>query len=252
MLTGTLFSIEEFAVNDGPGIRTTVFLKGCPLRCEWCHNPEGQGFRPEVMHRPGRDETCGYTLSSEALAARLRRDAAFFRETGGGVTFTGGEPLAQPDFLLEVMQLLGPEVHQAVETSGFAPGPVFDRVVAAADYLLFDIKAAAPALHRRCTGVDNALILANLSRLRASGKRFAARLPLIPGVNDSVEDMRAAADLLEGAGNLHRVELLRYHQTAGAKYPLLGRPYAPSFDTKAAPEVHAEVFAGRGMDVIIL
>ena len=127
MAEGIVFSIEEFAVNDGPGIRTTVFLKGCPLRCAWCHNPEGWNPAPETVVKKGREEMCGYRISAEALAERLRRDADLFRDSGGGVTFTGGEPLLQADFLAEVMDLL-PDINKAVETSGYASEADFRKM----------------------------------------------------------------------------------------------------------------------------
>ncbi len=250
MSKGLLFSIEEFALSDGPGIRTTVFLKGCPLRCAWCHNPEGWLPEPQPMRKKERTETCGFEMEASDLAARLLRDRDLFAQSGGGVTFTGGEPLTQGAFLLETMALLQ-DVHTAVETCGHAPEPLFRQVAEAAGLILFDIKLADPGLHRRWTGVDNALILRNLAALKACGTPFVARVPLIPGVNDSVENMRATASLLEDAPSLQRVELLRYHKTAGAKYPMLGLDYRPGFDTEALPQVH-DCFTEKGMKLLIL
>lgn len=250
MTEGIVFSIEEFAVNDGPGIRTTVFLKGCPLRCAWCHNPEGWNSEPEKIDKKGREEICGYRISATALAERLQRDTDLFRDSGGGVTFTGGEPLMQADFLAEVMDLL-PGIDKAVETSGFAPEAAFRKVLEQADLLLFDIKHTDPLAHKRYTGVDNALILRNLGILIDSGKPFVARIPLIPGVNDSEENMLTTASLLEGASGLLRVELLRYNKVAGAKYPMLGLPYRPPFDETAEPAIH-DVFTEKGFKLLIL
>ena len=249
MSEGIVFSMEEFAINDGPGIRTTVFLKGCPLRCVWCHNPEGWNPAPETLVKKGRKEICGYSISVEALAEKLRRDAELYRDSGGGVTFTGGEPLLQADFLAEVMDLL-PEIDKAVETSGYAPEAAFRKVLDRADRLLFDIKLIDPVLHKRYTGVDNAPILSNLERLKASGKPFVARIPLIPGVNDTPENMEATAELLVGASGLQRVELLRYNKVAGAKYPMLGLDYAPPFDEAAKPAIH-DVFTEKGIKLLI-
>ena len=251
MKTGVIFSIEEFAVNDGPGIRTTVFLKGCPLRCAWCHNPEGQSFNPEIMIKAGRPEMCGYDISAEDLASRILRDRDIFQDSGGGVTFTGGEPLLQADFLVALMEILGSRVHKAVETSGYASEETFAKVLEKTDLFLYDIKLADDRLHRKYTGSGNSLILANLSRLKASGKPFVARVPLIPGVNDSPENMEATASLLEGSSSLQRVELLRYHKTAGAKYPMLGRQYNPPFDTEAQPQIH-DAFTEKGIKLMIL
>ena len=241
MASGTLFSIEEFAINDGPGIRTTVFLKGCPLRCAWCHNPEGLSPHPQIFHGMEGDRTCGYVVEASDLAAELLRGRDFFAMNGGGVTFTGGEPTMQATFLCEVLDLLE-GVHRAVETCGWCAGTVFDDVLRRVDLVLFDIKLADPEAHRRWTHADNAPILANLERLKRSGKPFVGRIPLIPGVNDGLANMEATARLLSGAGGLQRVELLRYHRTAGAKYPRVDLEYRPGFDTEAAPEVHAEAF----------
>lgn len=248
--SGILFSIEEFAVNDGPGIRTTVFLKGCPLRCMWCHNPEGQSLKPQPLTKQGRTETCGYSIDAETLAARIRRDEDIFHDSGGGVTFTGGEPLVQAEFLCDVLDRLD-GIHKAVETCGHAPVEVFQRVLERVDFVLFDIKLADSALHKRYTGVGNELIKENLATLCQSGKPFVARVPLIPGVNDTLENMEATAALLSGAKGLQRVELLRYHKTAGAKYPMVGLEYKPDFDEDATPEIH-DTFTEKGIKLMIL
>ena len=249
MASGTLFSVEEFAINDGPGIRTTVFLKGCPLRCAWCHNPEGLSPKPQIFHGADGDRTCGYVVEARDLAADLLRNRDFFSMNGGGVTFTGGEPTMQADFLCEVLGLLD-GVHKAVETSGWCAASTFGRVLDLVDLVLFDIKLVDPELHRRWTGRDNAPVLANLEALKRSGKPFVARIPLIPGVNDSPANMEATARLLGDAPSLQRVELLRYHRTAGAKYPRVDMEYRPGFDTEAVPEVHTELF--KGIKTIVL
>lgn len=249
-LSGIIFSIEEFAVNDGPGIRTTVFLKGCPLRCMWCHNPEGQSPKPQPLTKQGRTEMCGYSIDAESLATRIKRDEDIFRDSNGGVTFTGGEPLVQAQFLCDVMDRLD-GIHKAVETCGHASTEVFQRVLDRVDFVLFDIKIADSDLHKRYTGVGNELIKANLKRLCESGKPFVARVPLIPGVNDTLENMEATANLLQGAKGLQRVELLRYHKTAGAKYPMIGLEYKPDFDENAIPKIH-DTFTEKGIKLLIL
>ena len=237
MSKGTIFSIEEFAINDGPGIRTTVFLKGCPLLCAWCHNPEGLSPKPQIFHAMDGDEICGREVEAKDLAADLLKNREFFEMNGGGVTFTGGEPTMQADFLCEVMDLL-PGVHKAIETSGYCKPEVFKRILDRLDLVLFDIKHTDPQQHKRWTGVDNAPILANLETLKRSGKPFVVRVPLIPGVNDSLENMEATRDLVKDAPGLQRLELLRYHKTAGAKYPKVDMEYSPAFDTDAEPAVH--------------
>ena len=237
MEKGVVFSIEEFAINDGPGIRKTVFLKGCPLRCAWCHNPEGLSPEPQTMHGVDGDRICGETYSSAELAQLLLKDRSYYDMTGGGVTFTGGEPTMQAAFLLEVLDALQGKVHTAMETSGFCSEKIFRALLEKLDFILYDVKIVDPAMHKLYTGVDNAPILRNLRILCDSGKPFVVRIPLIPGVNDSLENMQATKALLSNAGNLQRVELLRYHKTAGAKYPRVDLSYDPPFDQDAVPQV---------------
>ena len=248
-MKGIVFSIEEFAINDGPGIRTTVFLKGCPLRCVWCHNPEGLSRHPQVMHMRERDVICGREIEAAELAGMLNRDVRLFNLNGGGVTFTGGEPTMQADFLCEVLDLL-PGVHKVIETCGYCSEDDFQKVLERVDMVLFDIKHSNPVTHRRYTGVDNGEILKNLSTLIDSGKRFIARIPLIPGVNDSLDNMMATAALLKNAPGLDRVELMPYHRTAGAKYAMVDLEYNPPFDVQDKPQIHLEAFGN--MNAVIL
>ncbi len=247
-MKGTIFSIEDFAINDGPGIRTTVFLKGCPLRCSWCHNPEGWSPLPETRHKPTGDEVGGQELESGELIALLRKDKDLYAMNAGGVTFTGGEPTMQAPFLCEVLDGLK-DIHTAIETSGYCSEAVFRALLDRLNLVMFDIKHPDGAVHRKYTGVDNAPILRNLRVLIESGKAFVARVPLIPGVNDSLETMERVRGLLSGATGLQRLELLRYNSAAGAKYPMLGMEYHPSFDATAAPAIH-DVF--EGINTLIL
>jgi pyruvate formate lyase activating enzyme len=251
MTKGIVFSIEEFALNDGPGIRTTVFLKGCPLRCAWCHNPEGFSFAPEVLKTSEGERLCGEIYTPRQLADKLLRYSDFFAATVGGVTFTGGEPLAQPDFLAETLGMLTGMIHTAIETSGYASPTVFRQILTLTDLTLFDIKSMDPVIHEQYTGVSNAMILKNLAYLCDSGKAFVIRLPLIPGVNDTLEQITAVLDAVKGAQALQRVEMLPYHKTAGAKYALTGRVYSPPFDTQAEVQIH-DVFSACGIKVIRL
>jgi len=282
-MDGTIFSIEEFSTFDGPGIRTTVFLKGCPLRCQWCHNPEGQSFQPELLRSPngclkcgacieaGRSKTglpclveesiaacprnlirmCGETLSVSQLLEHLEPKLWMLESTGGGVTFSGGEPLSQPEFLLDCLKALENKTHRAVQTCGFAPSAVFQRVLQNCDYLLFDIKHMDGAVHYRYTGVDNQQILENYRALATSGKEFITRVPLIPGVNDTQANLRATAAFLHDL-QVHKIELLPYHTTAGAKYCCVGRTYKPDFDQTLTPTPHTEIFSDYNIEVTIL
>ncbi len=204
------------------------------------------------MVKRGERSVCGVEYSSEALAAKLLRNEGIFRMTGGGVTFTGGEPLAQPEFLLEVLKLLEGRVHTAIETSCQAPAEVFREVISHTDLVMMDVKMVDPERHRKWTGAGNALILSNLEILKSSGHPFIARIPMIPGVNDDEANLEATAALLQGAPGLERVELLPYHRTAGAKYPMLSREYEPGFDTQAAPRLDEKPFRKRNIKTVIL
>ena len=281
-LYGLVFDIKELAVFDGPGIRTTVFMKGCPLRCSWCHNPEGLSFEnqvqvsaqacthcgrcaavcpsPQACGGCGRcvgacpqrlRRLCGVAYTPEALARLLLEHKELLEAGGGGVTFSGGEPLCQADFLVAVIDRLQ-GMHTAVETSGCCPSTDFARVIKKLDYVLMDIKLADPAQHRLHTGADNRLILENLEVLKASGKPYTVRVPLIPGVTDTVANLDAVAGLLKTAPHLERVELLPYHQTAGAKYPMVGRAYTPSFDAERPVNADCEPFERRGIRCVVM
>ena len=277
-MTGIVFDIKEFALHDGPGIRTTVFLKGCPLQCSWCHNPEGLSPQPQIMvsaaacahcgacravcEHPEGCVVCGRCLSvcpgglrriagqrveAESLAGWLRR-ASTFLAAEGGVTFSGGEPMMQWSFVEAVIGLLG-GLHTAIETSGYCADEDFVRMRETIDLVMLDIKHPDPAAHRRHTGVNNALILRHLAYLKAHEKPFIARVPLIPGVNDAMRTAEQTAALLEGAKNLLRVELLPYHFTAAAKYEMVAKPYNPTFDPARPVEIHEAPYKKRGIEV---
>jgi len=222
-VTGRVFEIREFTLHDGPGIRTTVFMKGCPLRCAWCHNPEGQRFERETMKRhDGTAVACGADWEPAALAKELLTNADIMKQSGGGVTFSGGEPLAQAAFLAEVVTLLkAGGVSVALETSGHASQADYRRVVGLMDFVYQDLKHHNAEAFRRWTGGDLGLVLANIAWLRTSGVAYKLRVPLVPSANDSVEDRRAIAALVGDSP----VEYLPYNPAAGAKYPMLGRKF---------------------------
>ena len=282
MMTGSVFDIEEFAVYDGPGMRTAVFLKGCPLRCRWCHNPEGLRPGPQRITSHSLCIRCGACagvcpsmekcigcgacadicpaeavhiagapVEADQIARRVMANARLLEMNGGGVTFSGGEPLMQPDFVLEICRML-PGVHRCIETSGYAAQEDFRRVISAMDYVIMDVKLADGEAHRRWTGVGNERILDNLSWLKQCGKPFRIRVPLIPTVNDSLENMRRTAELIAGSTYLDRVELLPYHRAAGAKYQSAGLRYEPGFPTDQPPQIHTQPFEVLGMEVNVL
>ena len=249
-MTGTIFDIKEMAVHDGPGIRTTVFFKGCPLRCRWCHNPEGLSAAPQLMYRSARccgcgncrkpcshpecqsfgrclracPENClsitGQQISASELAEELRKTAEVLGDSFGGFTFSGGEPLAQKDFLLALMdELRG--YHLCIETSGYTDPETFRRVLEKLSFVIMDIKLADPVCHKTYTGVSNEKILANLRILQDSGKPYIIRTPLIPGITDQEENL-SAIQLLIGDATW---EQLPYNTLAGAKYKMLDMEY---------------------------
>ena len=222
-MNGRIFEIREFTLHDGPGVRTTVFFKGCPLRCAWCHNPEGQSAEIETMVRKGGEKVvCGRDVGASELADELATNADIMDDSGGGVTFSGGEPLAQAQFLLELIPILKERgVKLAIETSGYAPASDYSAVVQHLDFVYQDVKLLDAAAFRRWTGGDLALVMENVAWLRKSGVPFALRVPCIPGVNDSAADRAAFEEFADGS----KVEFLPYNSAAGAKYPMLGRVY---------------------------
>ena len=285
-LSATIFEVREFCLHDGPGIRTTIFFKGCPLQCAWCHNPEGLSPEPEMLFKSakchhcgncknggdcphGARVPCGRRWTVEELAQEIRVNADILHSSGGGVTFSGGEPLMQAKFLCALADELktgtvpvhsgtGPlppgtvPVHLALETSGYAPEEAYRQVVERMDLVFQDLKHPNPIEHKRWTGVDPAPIHANLAWLKASGRPFVARIPLIPGVNDSEEAKEGFACLLDGKSGLLRVELLPYHLTAAAKYPFTGRAYEPGFDVTAPLNKETAAFERHGLPVVVM
>ena len=269
VVDGKVLRIERFAIHDGPGIRTTVFLKGCPLRCVWCHSPESQILQPEFMPRPDRCVRCfgcttacpqhaatpagdrgpvapaacdtcgacaeacptgarelaGRTMSVDALMAEIERDRIFYDESGGGATFSGGEPLMQPAFLAHVVRSCrNSAIHVAIDTCGHADTGALLDIARDADMFLFDLKMMDEDRHLAYTGASNARILENLERLAAVHSNVLVRFPLIPGVNDDDGNVRATGAFLASL-RLTRVDVLPYHRAGLAKYDRLQRPY---------------------------
>lgn len=190
-------------------------------------------------------------MTAEEVAAKIRKNAPLLAMNGGGVTFSGGEVMLQPEFVIAVRRLV-PDVHALIETSGFATLDTFRRVASEMDMVIMDIKIADPIFHKKYTGVDNAQILSNLMWLKSSGILFRIRIPLIPTVNDTYENMEATARTLEGSVNLEKVELLPYNRAAGAKYSGVGLEYKPDFPEDQPPQIITEPFERRGIAVDVL
>ena len=275
--TGLVFNVQRFSVHDGPGLRSTVFMKGCPLRCAWCHNPESQSPHPtfvRLRHRcmkcalctseelanpvvsdrnsldvarcpTGALEEIGVPLEATALVKTLLQDRIFFDDSGGGVTLSGGEPLLQAPFVIEVMRGLRAEgVHTALDTSGFGRWNDLRAAAAHASLVLYDIKLFDGARHEAATGVSNELILKNLRSLTTVHDNIWIRIPIVPGVNDDAANIEETAAFLRPLPGIRRVDLLPYHAIGEAKFERIGLPYAlhgtktptpTQLDTLAAP-----------------
>lgn len=264
-MNGLIFDIKEFSIRDGEGIRTTVFFKGCPLRCVWCHNPEGLSPTPELWADSARCRACGLCrkpcehedckpfgrclhicpqdlvrrvgkyYTPQELAERLRRQKPMFDAMGGGVTLSGGEPLLQADFCTELLGELGGDIHKTLETSGYASQRDFERIIHLCDFVIMDIKLMDDIAHRSWTGVSNAQILSNAKLLMESGVKHLFRTPLIPGITDTEENLQAIAAFIGG----EPIELLPYNDLAPAKYAAVGRTYSLEIDPlkKGTPDL---------------
>jgi pyruvate formate lyase activating enzyme len=267
MTSGIIFDIKKYAIHDGPGIRTTVFFKGCPLACRWCHNPEGLNTSPQHIHRPERclgcgecvklcprhalapsdngsflnDEKCilcrtcvshcpseaheiiGMDMSVDAVVAELQKDVVFYDASKGGVTFSGGEPLMQPEFLLELLDACGRlDLHRTVDTTGYAEARILAEAADSTDLFLYDLKQMDPEKHRQFTGVSNQRILGNLRMLVGRGARVNVRLPVIPGFNMDEDNIERTAEFLASLAGVNTVSLLPFHSAAAGKYARLG------------------------------
>ncbi len=273
-ITGTVFNIQRFSIQDGPGIRTTVFLKGCPLKCLWCSNPESQTSLPEMAHRDSlcvgcgacvkvcdqgatrlvsnekgfkveidrtKCRTCGkcveaclagarkiygQTMSAEEVFNEVRRDIDFYSNSGGGVTASGGEPLSQVDFVTELFrQCKRIGIHTAIETCGYASVSDVEKILRETDLVLYDLKLVNSREHRKFTKKFNKLILSNARMIVEKRVPIIIRVPLIPGINDSEENLDGIAQFVSELDHEQQVDLLPYHRFGEGKYKMLDRDY---------------------------
>lgn len=265
-MEGIVFNIQRMSLGDGPGMRTTVFLKGCPLRCVWCHNPESYRNSPELLYRQNRCKSCGHcaeicsqhtltdgvhhfrrsgcrscfacanacpaqalegcgtVMETSEVMKHILRDRRMCQATGGGVTFSGGEPTAQFDFLLDLIQRCkAEEIHVCLETCGFTSGENMKALAGLVDLFLFDIKETDPVKHQQFTGVDSSLILSNLRLLESLGVPAVLRCPVIPGYNDRADHFRQLGNLADSLSNVTEIHLEPYHALGEDKQAALGK-----------------------------
>jgi pyruvate formate lyase activating enzyme len=288
MQTGKIFDIKKYAIHDGPGIRTTVFFKGCPLSCWWCHNPESIPGTTQRLYRrercigcqecaqacPGGAigpsahgmqwlpsecldcQTCadvcpadaveflGRTMSVDEVMEEITKDTVFYDESRGGITFSGGEPLMQPSFLMDLLDACGDlDLHRTVDTSGYADIRILMEATPRTELFLYDLKHMDPEKHRKFTGVSNEKILTNLKRLSLQGKEIIIRFPIIPGINSDEENIVQTGKFVSSLPGVRRINILPYHCAAAAKYKNLGLEFKAA-DVQPPSRDYLESVAG--------
>ena len=242
MSTGVIFDIKEMTVHDGPGVRVTIFFQGCPLRCLWCHNPEGLSIAPPIRR-----------ITAKELAQVVKKNAEMLQHLKGGVTISGGEPLMQPQFLLDTLEELSP-LHRVLQTSGYGDEETFKQALKRCELVLFDLKQMSAEIHREFTGKGNELILRNLEHLKDSGKEFVIRLPMIPGVNINELHFMGVVKALSEVKEQVRIEILPYNPMAGAKYAKVGMEYrfVPEINENEELQYPVHIFDEAGLSYRVL
>ena len=261
---GIIFDIKRFALHDGPGIRTTIFLKGCAASCWWCHNPESQSEGIEKTIRRNvfdgcifeEEENIGKEITIDEIMAEITKDLIFYNESGGGVTFSGGEPLVQADFLGEVLnRCLKQGIHTTLDTTGYAADNIFESIMPMVDLFLYDLKFIDESLHQKYTGISNEYILKNLHVLVRNKKPIIIRFPVIPGITDDKSNIETLLSYIaEIKTSLLGIDLLPYHKIAGHKYTKLQKENFMSGTkepSKASMEKMKRIFEKTGLPVKI-
>jgi len=284
-ISGTVFHIQRFSVNDGPGIRTTVFFKGCPLHCSWCHNPESISSASELALRPDRCIQCGdcitacnnqaiYSqngsyatnrslcqncgecvdvcnseartiigkkMSVQEVMAEIRKDVTFFQQSAGGATFSGGEPLFQHEFLLNLLQSCHQEgIHTIVDTTGFTSETILELIAKYIDLFLYDLKMMNDTKHRELTGISNQIVLENLRKLAQFGKKIIIRFPLIPTINDDEENIHSLGEFVKSLRTIQEIHILPFHHLGSEKRQRIGSEHTmATLVTPSSKELHS-------------
>ncbi len=226
-MEGIIFDIKHFAVHDGPGIRQTIFFKGCPLNCWWCHNPESQAANPEKFVKINKLDgkefrkkiTVGYKIAVNELFKIISGDQVFFEESGGGVTFSGGEPLMQADFLYEIAKLCKQNnIHTCIDTTGYASEKTIKKITEVIDVFLYDIKLIDNELHKKYTGAPVTGIIRNLKCLDQNKKNVVLRFPVIPGITNTEKNLSEIKSFIKSLKNINQIDILPYHNISNGKY----------------------------------
>lgn len=225
-VTGRIFDIQRFSTHDGPGVRTIVFLKGCPLRCRWCCNPESQSYEIQQMNQKGTPKTMGRDVTVSEVLDEVLRDRPYYRRSGGGLTLSGGECLWQPDFSVALLTACRDKgINTAIETTGFAEAQVIERFIPQVDQFLMDIKHINSQKHQQFTTRPNEKILQNARLIAEKAKKLIIRVPVIPGFNDTEAEIGDIAAFAASLPNVNEIHLLPYHRMGRDKYEGLNRPY---------------------------
>lgn len=251
MKTGTTFDIKEMAVHDGPGLRLTVFLKGCPLRCRWCHNPEGLDLTIQQVASGNEVRPVGRVYRSTDLANLLNTQVDVLQAIGGGVTFSGGEPLMQAPFLCEVIDQLH-DTHLLLDTAGFGSTEDFLQVLSRVNYVYYDLKLIDDDEHRYWTGMSNQPILRNLQTMDHQGKPYTLRFPLIPAITDTETNLNKLVFTIQNLRNASELHVLPYNVLAGGKYETYHKNYTIGNDPNTPESIDKAVDILQQLDVKII